>query len=170
MPRAHRRRSNINSAFRPPTPRPPATGDSPALLVSCPDDTVRKALEYWPSVVDRPLFVYFVQEEDGGPVKIGQAQNPLVRLTELQTGNPRRLTIRALVVAAVGTERSLHLLWGSTARIRGEWFGDGHEDRILELARQASAAQIDSHRSGTPIYRVAEVAHEISPQTGTWVK
>jgi hypothetical protein len=40
--------------------------------------------------------VYVVQERRSGPIKIGIASHPLQRLTALQSGNPRKLTLRAV--------------------------------------------------------------------------
>jgi hypothetical protein len=38
-------------------------------------------------------FVYVIQEAGSGHIKVGYAQNPVIRLSELQTGNPHKLSI-----------------------------------------------------------------------------
>lgn len=53
-------------------------------------------------------FVYLIGEENDGPVKIGFAADPIRRLRELQTGNPRRLRIECLIFGNATTESLLH--------------------------------------------------------------
>lgn len=87
------------------------------------------AVEWWLNRLEKrpmfpkPLFVYVIQDSSGA-VKIGKANNPVARLSELQCGNPYPLTLRAVVVAYYGTEETLHYLW-ARYRVRGEWFGSG---------------------------------------------
>src|SRR6185437_3940876 len=56
-------------------------------------------------------FVYFAQEVDGEAIKIGTASEPWARLVGLQTGNPRKLEIRQLVVGGAPVETRFHRLW-----------------------------------------------------------
>lgn len=69
--------------------------------------------------------VYFAQQGNSGPIKIGSAFNPVYRVKSLQTGNPQRLYLRAVVVEKPAyrqvLERPLHELF-EDYRIRGEWF------------------------------------------------
>lgn len=66
-------------------------------------------------------FVYFVQEVDGGPVKIGTATDPLKRCAMLQCGNPRQLVVRYVIPGDTAVENSLHhRFWEH--RTAGEWF------------------------------------------------
>jgi len=88
-------------------------------------------------------YVYFIQELEGQPVKIGVAADPLRRLASLQTGNPRTLTIDQLIVGGVSVEKRLHRLWGRKgACIRDEWFGNGYEGVILVLAKEIARRQL----------------------------
>lgn len=66
-------------------------------------------------------FIYFVQADEGGPIKIGRADDPATRLKELQTGNPSLLILRRCVIDSPDYEWVLHRLF-SDFRIRGEWF------------------------------------------------
>lgn len=105
------------------------------------------SLNYWTDAYDTPDFVYFVQEEDGGAVKIGRAFDPVKRLAQLQCGNPRRLKIRALLLGSPELEKGLHRLWRAAA-VGGEWFGAGCEQAILTLAERSSQWQMEDHREG----------------------
>lgn len=67
------------------------------------------------------MFVYFIQQEDGGPVKIGKAERPDRRLDCLQLGNPNILVIRAVCLGGLGAERRLHRHFKND-RIDREWF------------------------------------------------
>jgi len=80
-------------------------------------------------------YVYFVQEKKrksgkGGnmPVKIGSTNDPEKRLKALQTGNPRKLVIKASLLfderkQAQEMEFTLHNLAGKKhKRLVGEWF------------------------------------------------
>jgi hypothetical protein len=69
----------------------------------------------------RPSYVYFVQQGRDGPIKIGIADDPDLRLGQLQCGNPRLLYIRATEPGGVRLERALHKQFAH-ARMQGEWF------------------------------------------------
>jgi hypothetical protein len=117
---------------------------------------VAETIKYWRSALPKryagPSFVYFIQEA-GGPVKIGQAHDPVARAAELQCGNPRPLLVHCVVLAAWETERHLHGHWRH-AGIRGEWFGRGYEQEILDRGQWLSEAQIEAHMKGAPIQDV----------------
>lgn len=123
-----------------------------------PDRETKAALERWPQVVKDPLYVYFIQGESGGAVKIGQARDPHARRRELQCGNPDELVLVALVLANDETERSIHLTWRRDALVRGEWFGGGFEDVIVSLAAEACRRQLAAHDDGVPLFDITEMA------------
>jgi len=85
----------------------------------------RVAEMYPPSTKLRPQLrgnVYFIQEGEDGPVKIGWAINPKRRLAAMQTGNARPLRL----LGAISTkrrplEREVHKRF-SADRLAGEWF------------------------------------------------
>jgi hypothetical protein len=52
-------------------------------------------------------FVYFIGEDDDGPVKIGVAKDPISRLRAMQTGNPRRLRVEHVLVGDMDVEKLL---------------------------------------------------------------
>lgn len=74
--------------------------------------------------------VYFIQSGgQSGPLKIGVSANPLLRLRELQQGNPDRLEIIGTMPGNRRLERAYHELHDHI-RIRGEWFAA--EPELLE--------------------------------------
>lgn len=75
-----------------------------------------------PGPCDDPCpHIYFVQAEQGGPIKIGVSVDPERRLRELQTASPYRLVIRRTVPNEGHAERWLHEVFGPY-RMEGEWF------------------------------------------------
>lgn len=86
---------------------------------------------------DVPGYVYFIQAETGGPIKIGYASNPQKRLGYLQNGNPARLAIIGLVLAQPSVERFYHERFAA-GRIRGEWFDPDTPGLAALLAEAAS--------------------------------
>lgn len=65
-------------------------------------------------------YVYFIADKSG-PIKIGVARQPSIRLKNLQTGNPRHLRLIAVLLTSGEYERDIqHCLLH--AHIRGEWF------------------------------------------------
>lgn len=63
--------------------------------------------------------VYFIT--DGEFIKIGKANDPNQRLSELQTGNPKSLWIIKQIKGDEKQERMLHQVF-KTWHHRGEWF------------------------------------------------
>jgi hypothetical protein len=79
-------------------------------------------------------YVYFIQGQCGGAIKIGFSVDPAKRLKELQTGYPDTLKILFMIPGDESTERALHRLFEG-ARLKGEWFrpDDCLIDKIKEL-------------------------------------
>lgn len=100
-------------------------------------------LDYWTEHLEKPSFVYFIQQGEG-PVKIGRAKSPLLRLSQLQTGNPTELALRYVVPGDQALERELHTRFRE-ARIRGEWFGLSYLSIILIYGEGLSTEQIADH-------------------------
>lgn len=77
-----------------------------------------------------PKYVYFVQAENGGFVKIGKATNIFSRMQSLQNGSPVKLVLRKIIEDenAGELELLLHDIF-KEYRIRGEWF----EPQVIEL-------------------------------------
>lgn len=66
-------------------------------------------------------FVYFAQAGENGPIKIGRAASPHLRLKNLQSGNGERLRLLAVVPGGKTLESILHVYFGKGRRA-GEWF------------------------------------------------
>jgi hypothetical protein len=66
--------------------------------------------------------IYFIQQGDAGPIKIGYTQyNVASRLSTIQSGNPQPLRCIATLDGTLADEYKLHRQF-SDFHIRGEWF------------------------------------------------
>lgn len=102
---------------------------------------------------DTATYIYFILQQSARinhiPVKIGLSNNPKRRLKALQTGNPRKLTLRGTVKTssrrdAFALERQLHSKYKDKS-INGEWFllPRGEVEACLnELVEQHNNKQI----------------------------
>ena len=66
-------------------------------------------------------FVYFVQSETTGPIKIGTARDVERRFARLRTMSPYQLRLLAVVPGGRQLEAKLHAKF-SRWRLHGEWF------------------------------------------------
>lgn len=66
-------------------------------------------------------YIYFIQGQYGGAIKVGFSIDPRKRLKELQTGYPDTLRILLMIPGDEATERTLHRQFEG-ARLKGEWF------------------------------------------------
>lgn len=68
-------------------------------------------------------WIYVLQGEATGLIKVGRAQDPCGRLRGLQGGSPDRLRLLALMPSwcVEQDERNLHRRWAA-CRSHGEWF------------------------------------------------
>lgn len=73
------------------------------------------------------LWIYFAQQENGGPIKIGSARRIYGRLSELQVGNPSRLCLVGyFAIETRAIEADVHQRFDHL-RVRGEWFAAERE-------------------------------------------
>jgi hypothetical protein len=93
---------------------------------------------------------YFIQAEDGGPVKIGRGARPENRLKDIQTGNPYRLVLRGVLEG--DQEDALHRKFHAW-RMSGEWFFVDdelakiiHDDHGVELVLDTDKSLLDGLR------------------------
>lgn len=68
------------------------------------------------------MAVYLIRAGENGPVKIGKADEPKLRLIDLQCAHYERLHLLRVWEGGEAEEKALHLRFGDL-RIRGEWFG-----------------------------------------------
>lgn len=66
--------------------------------------------------------LYFITD-GSGYIKVGRSQDPVARIRELQTGNPRKLTLLRSVGVPTGTETRIHAMLRE-CHANGEWFED----------------------------------------------
>ena len=87
-------------------------------------DPGERQYAFWTAKERKPrpqCFVYVLQAEGDTPIKIGKAKDVHHRMAVLQTGNPRPLRLRAVLVGDLELEAELHReLRGR--RMVGEWF------------------------------------------------
>ena len=79
--------------------------------------------------------IYFIQAENGGPIKIGTTKDIAGRLKGLQTSTPYLLKVLTLIPGTQRREQAIHERLDKY-RVRGEWFEDAPE--VLELMKQWS--------------------------------
>lgn len=65
--------------------------------------------------------IYFVRETGNQYIKIGTAIDVASRTKGLQTANPRKLHVKAILEGSHQTEKELHKLF-EKSNVRGEWF------------------------------------------------
>jgi hypothetical protein len=65
--------------------------------------------------------LYFIRSGSDGPIKIGRALSAEHRRTELQSGNPLKLTVLAAFPGGKRVERAAHHAF-EWLHVRGEWF------------------------------------------------
>lgn len=72
----------------------------------------------------KTYYVYFIQGESGGPIKIGKTGAVKNRVHELQVGNPNTLKIlKSAMETSILTEKRLHHFFSAfRVRANGEWF------------------------------------------------
>jgi len=78
--------------------------------------------------------IYFIQQGDDGPIKIGTSDNPEKRLQQLQGSHHETLRLLKVVEGSNWAEKRLHQHLAAF-RLRGEWFENCAEVlRVVEIA------------------------------------
>lgn len=75
---------------------------------------------------NRNTYIYFIQSNIGGPIKIGLSDNPDLRLEEIQRMSPFKLQILATTIGDYKLENELHKRF-KHLRYHDEWFEPGKE-------------------------------------------
>ncbi len=86
--------------------------------------------------------VYFIKAKGGKHMKVGYATNVERRITQLQTGNPRRLKVIAVVPGTRQLESAYHQIL-APYRAVGEWFCLEGKVRTLLRFLEAGARPAD---------------------------
>jgi len=71
-------------------------------------------------------WIYFIQGQATGLIKIGQSAAPGARLDQMQTGSPDRLVILGVLKYSRNLEGELHSKFADS-RSHGEWYKPGPE-------------------------------------------
>jgi len=87
----------------------------------------------------REGWIYFVQAESGGPIKIGFAADVFARLADLQSASPLTLRLLAGRSAEFWQEKRLHERH-KAHRLHGEWFAP-HDDVLRDVAAAKAGPQ-----------------------------
>lgn len=68
------------------------------------------------------MYIYFVRQTNGGPIKVGAGSEPRNRLRTLQVGNPDKLEMIGLCRGTLAGERMLRTLFDDDSKLHpGEW-------------------------------------------------
>lgn len=85
-------------------------------------EAISARLEQHDDILEKPTrWIYFIRGLDGGPVKIGVANDPKKRLADLQRTCPVELEIIGSRPGDTLVERELHERFADF-RVHGEWF------------------------------------------------
>lgn len=77
--------------------------------------------------------IYFLQQGDDGPIKIGYTKDLLARIKDLQVGSPYELKLILSFRGFPEKERELHAKFREH-RMSGEWFTPS--DEIMEFVKE----------------------------------
>jgi Meiotically up-regulated gene 113 len=100
------------------------------------------------------IYVYFVQQGDDGPIKIGRAANVERRLGQLRVANPQPLRLLATIEGDIEAELKQRF---KKLRISGEWFKPAEELRtfIGEVAAKSPRKDTSSPLARAPAHPAA---------------
>lgn len=108
------------------------------------------------------MAVYVIGPE-GGPYKIGKADEPVTRLSDLQIGNWNKLELITEIVGGLELEAELHKKF-SKKRIRGEWFDLNEKDleRLRDMGKRTKSSLTGVGRSRIEMIRECARRSKIS--------
>lgn len=90
--------------------------------------------------------VYFIQQGEAGPIKIGWSRNVRTRLATFQTASPYPLRLLLVLAGEERDERRLHD-WFSLERIGGEWFKSDGEVAAFVASQKAARKHAEAEHS-----------------------
>lgn len=90
--------------------------------------------------------IYFIQQGEAGPIKIGWSKNVRSRLASLQTANPQRLRLLLVLEGEERDERRLHD-WFGLERLGGEWFKSDGEVATFVASQKAAQKHVEAEHS-----------------------
>ena len=108
-----------------------------------------------PKRIEPVRFVYFIGLRNG-PIKIGVANKPYNRLSELQIAHHEDLYLFAMTAGNMDTEKALHVEFRED-NLRGEWFhaSDRLLRRIISIQEQEREiyAEFTTRQATEPTHR-----------------
>lgn len=122
--------------------------------------------------VDRTGYIYFIQSEDGGPIKIGFSEDPKTRLVALQTHNPAKLQILSVIEGSSDDETRLHKKFADH-KVQGEWFRP-HRSILDFIGVSVNRKEVAQETNGLPaqvggglpqVRPILEVEFEVEDKT-----
>lgn len=103
-------------------------------------------------------FVYFIQGENGGAIKIGYTYNIDQRIASLQTGYPDKLLVLADIPGDEVVESELHKIF-SEYKLRGEWFKPS--DELISFIRHIRKAKLKLIDGGLMVSRNKKITRAL---------
>jgi hypothetical protein len=91
--------------------------------VKCRNGFIKCGVKYFEEKKVQKGFVYFIQDQLTGLIKIGWAFCPDVRISKLQTGSAGKLVILGAFEGTIKDEK-YHQQLMKSEHFRGEWFSD----------------------------------------------
>lgn len=101
--------------------------------------------------------IYFVRRGQDGPIKIGFALDPRVRIRALQTASPEPLLVLGLVPGGSSREAEIHRQLREY-RINREWFAPAREVFALLSQLQTPEYRVVNYRAYAVLRRPSEDA------------
>lgn len=111
------------------------------------EKTIKERAFIKPVKNDLSGFIYFIQGECGGPIKIGYTTDLVKRLSSLQTGYPDRLELLLAFPGNRKHEKALHDKF-EEYRLNGEWFRPAPKvlEKIKELCYLSAYVVADNNK------------------------
>lgn len=93
--------------------------------------------------------VYFIQQKNGGPIKIGSSVHPLLRLKQIRAHSPVEVELIAAIEGSAKLERELHAKFADN-RLHGEWFTSTEElvSYIKDIGLPEDLGKLPDYNSG----------------------
>jgi hypothetical protein len=103
-------------------------------------------------------YIYFIQAQDAGPIKIGSTgDNPRKRMVKIQSDCPWPVKLLGAIEGTVSQEKQIHLVL-SRYKTQGEWF----EADPVVLAAVATALECGVPAAfDEPVIEIDEAAHPL---------
>lgn len=134
------------------------------------DSDAWNQLSWWYDQLGPVSFVYVIQGDEGGPIKVGVTTDALARIASLQTGNPQELRLLHIVPGGYDLEAEFHRrLVG--CKLRGEWFAGPEVAGFLAWVKDYARRAIVEYRTLGTLPKAAPPLRKLQRtglQAGAW--